>query len=212
MVVVFHDVTLAKEIERLRREFLDHASHELKTPISAVLAAVETLMEREPTDGERREKFYRAIFENTTRLHNLISDMLDLSEIEQKRAALEFAPHSLQRIVRDVIADFWPEVGKKNHTLEIKVPGDDIVIEVDRKSLAKALGNLVDNAIRYTETGGRIAVRVERDERAGMARIDVIDNGIGIASHQLDRVFERFYRVDKARSIRVAARDWVSPS
>jgi two-component system phosphate regulon sensor histidine kinase PhoR len=195
-------VTLIKEIERMRREFLDNASHELKTPISAILAASETLLEREPADSARRDKFYRTIQDNTTRLHNLINDMLDLSEIEQKKAALELEPVNINPIVRDVIAEFWPAIGKKNHTLEVKAPGEDVIVEVDRRSLAKALGNLVDNAIRYTEPGGRIAVRIVPLADSRDVRIDVEDSGIGIPAPELDRVFERFYRVDKARSMR----------
>ncbi len=202
LVIIFHDVTLIKEIERMRREFLDNASHELKTPISAILAAAETLLEREPADPDRRDKFYRTIQDNTARLHNLINDMLDLSEIEQKKATLDFEPVNINPIVRDVIAEFWPAIGKKNHTLEVKAPGEDVIVEVDRRSLAKVLGNLVDNAIRYTEPGGRIAVRVVPLADSGDVRIDVEDSGIGIPAHELDRVFERFYRVDKARSMR----------
>lgn len=202
VVVIFHDVHLIKEVERMRREFLDNASHELKTPLSAILAAAETLLEHDPSDAVRRVKFYKSILDNTRRLHNLIGDMLDLSEIEQKKAALEFAPYDVSTIVREVVAELWPEVGKKNQALAVEAPSEPVMIQVDRKSLAKALGNLIDNAIRYTEPGGRISVRVERDVAARQIRIEVEDNGIGIPPHDLERIFERFYRVDKARSMR----------
>jgi len=205
VVVIFHNVHLIKEMERMRREFLDNASHELKTPISAVLAAAETLLEHEPGDTARRARFYKTIVDNTQRLNNLITDMLDLSEIEQKKASLDFAPHDVSAIVRDVIGEFWPDVGKKNHTLEIKVPGDPVIVQVDRESLAKALGNLVDNAIRYTDPGGRISVRVERVDATAQVRIDIEDNGIGMPQHDLERIFERFYRIDKARSLRTGS-------
>jgi two-component system phosphate regulon sensor histidine kinase PhoR len=199
-VVIFHDVTPIRELESMRREFVDNASHELKTPLSAILGVVETFREREPADAGVRRRFYHTLMDNTKRLTALINDLLDLSEIEHKKAALEIAPHSITDIVQDVVAELFPAIEKKKHLIEVDLPESPPRIPVDRKALFKALENVIDNAIKYTEAGGRITVRARIEPP--WLRIDVADTGIGIPPEDIHRVFERFYRVDKARSIR----------
>lgn len=199
-VVIFHDVTPIRELESMRREFVDNASHELKTPLSAILGVVETLQEREPADAGVRGRFYHTLMDNTRRLTALINDLLDLSEIEHKKAALEIAPHSMTDIIQDVVAELFPALERKKHGIEVDIPEQLPRIPVDRKALFKAIENVVDNAIKYTEEGGRISVRARVEPP--WLRIDIADTGIGIPPEDIHRIFERFYRVDKARSIR----------
>jgi two-component system phosphate regulon sensor histidine kinase PhoR len=198
IVVMFYDVTPMKEMENMRREFFDNASHELKTPLSTVLAVAETLIDKEPTDPETRRRFYRTIFENTSRLHTLVNDLLDLSRIEQKRTSLEFAAHSIGDLIKDTVELFSAAIKNKNHTVIMELPDDLPNLSVHRTMFSKALGNVLDNAIKYTDNGGRIVIRAEKEDAC--VRIDIEDNGIGIPPEDIERVFERFYRVDEARS------------
>lgn len=200
IVVIFHDITFIKEMENMRSEFVDNASHELKTPLSAILLTIETLLEKEPTDLGMRKKFYQTMFDNTTRLHNLINDMLDLSEIEHKRATLEYTPQNLSVLISEIVEVFSPSINAKNHQIQINIPEDLPDIKVDKKIISKAIGNIIDNAIRYTDNGGKIKVYIEK-ELFGV-NIIIEDNGIGISQQDINRVFERFYRVDKTRSIK----------
>ncbi len=201
VVLIFHDVTLARKMEKMRRQFVDNVSHELKTPLSAIYAVIETLMEVEPPEPEQRRRFYQFIHENTLRLSNLINDLLDLSEIEQRKASLEWAEYPLADLVRDLAADFLPAAQRKTHELVVEAPETLPTIETDKKAFSKALGNIIDNAIKYTEEGGRIVVSAAADGPA-YVRVQVADNGIGIPPKYQERIFERFYRVDKARSIK----------
>lgn len=199
-IILFHDTSHIREMEHMRRDFMDNASHELKTPLSSILAVIETLEDSEPADPAIRLKFYKTIQANTTRLHNLINDMLDLSEIEQKKASLELAPADLCGMTREVVSEYLPAIEAKNIRLQFDLPQSAVTVAIDRKNLSKAVGNLVDNAIRYTDDGGLITIRLTQSPQA--VRIDVQDTGIGIAPRDIERIFERFYRVDKARSIK----------
>ncbi|GAB4318719.1 MAG: phosphate regulon sensor histidine kinase PhoR [Candidatus Sumerlaeia bacterium] len=199
-IILFHDVSAQREMDRMRREFFDTASHELKTPLSAILAVVDTLIESDPPDPATRAGFYQSILTNTTRLNHLISDLLDLSEIEQKKAALERAPADLIGLIREVVGDFLPAIEARNHRIHFRLPPGPVVHPVDRKQMARAVGNLLDNAIRYTDEGGDITVGLEQEH--GALRLDVTDTGIGIPEADQPRIFERFYRVDRARSLK----------
>jgi two-component system phosphate regulon sensor histidine kinase PhoR len=199
IVLMFHNVTPMKTIEKMRRKFLDNAAHELKTPLSTVLRIAETLIEREPTDGETRRKFYRAIFKSTDRLCTLANDLLDLSEIEQKSTSLKFAPNNIGKIIKDIVEEFSEAVASRNHHVELQLPDTLADISADRKTLSKALGNVLDNAIKYTKDSGVVSIGVEKEEDS--IRIDIKDSGIGICPEDVERIFERFYRADRTRSI-----------
>jgi len=201
IVVIFHDITTIKEMEKMRREFVDNASHELKTPISSILAVSETLLDREPHDAQTRQNFYQTIHENISRLNRLITDLLSLSEIEQKKTSLELKPHSLCGMLNELKQVFEPALEKKNQTFECICKENMPPVSVDIKSFLKALGNLLDNAIRYTDKGGKIRVIVEKANHDILIKVE--DNGIGIPPEDISRIFERFYRVDKARSIKL---------
>lgn len=200
IVVVFHDITPIKDMERIRREFVDNVSHELKTPISTVLATVETLLDREPASVQTRKNFYQNIYNHTQRLNNLINDILDLSAIEQKRICFEFKPHNLADIINSVVENYTEAITRKGHTLSVNLPAETAIITVDRAAIEKAVGNILDNAIKYTEPGGKINIQARKEDN--FWRIDITDTGIGIPAESLPRIFERFYRVDRARSIK----------
>jgi two-component system phosphate regulon sensor histidine kinase PhoR len=200
IVLMFHDVTPMKETEKIRREFVDNVSHELKTPISTVIATAETLIGKEPTDAETRKRFYNTIFENTHRLNTLVNDILALSEIEHKKASLELTLEDIADIVKTVVQNFSEPIKNKGQDIKLHIPGNLPSANVDRKTLSRALGNMLDNAIKYTDEGGLISVDVQKEKN--FLRIDIKDNGIGISPEHVERIFERFYRVDKARSIK----------
>jgi two-component system phosphate regulon sensor histidine kinase PhoR len=201
IVVIFHDVTLIKEMENMRREFVDNASHELKTPISSVLAVSETLIDKEPPDAQTRIRFYQTIHENAHRLNNLINDLLSLSEIEQAKGTLKSHHEDIGEILKDCLEVFSPAIKNKKHTVKWEWPDNVPSVPMDRKSFAKAVGNILDNAIRYTEKNGEIIIR-GKVEKNGI-NIYIEDSGIGVPAEDIDRIFERFYRVDKARSIKL---------
>ena len=201
IVVIFHDVTHIKEMENMRREFVDNASHELKTPTSSVLAVSETLIDREPPDPQTRLRFYQTIHGNTQRLNNLINDLLSLSEIEQKKGSLKLKPQYVSRLLNEIIEDFSPAIKTKNHKVHYTCPQDLPLVPLERKTISRALGNILDNAIRYTGEEGEIKITANAGQDE--VTIEISDNGIGIPEQDVNRIFERFYRVDKTRSIKL---------
>jgi two-component system, OmpR family, phosphate regulon sensor histidine kinase PhoR len=198
VVLVMHDTTELRRLESLRRDFVANVSHELKTPLSSIKAYAETLRNGALADRESAVKFVERIQEQTERLHNLIIDMLSLARIESGQEVFTIEPVSVREVTEACLAAQRPAAEVKR--IELRVDADDAPCEVraDREGLREMLDNLVDNAIKYTGEGGRIVVRWKKlvDE----ATIDVEDTGIGINQEDLSRVFERFYRVDKARS------------
>ena len=201
VVILFHNITPIREMDKMRRQFVDNASHELKTPISAVIAVSETLLDNDPDDPQIRKDFYQKIYNNTQRLNSLITDMLSLSEIEQRKSMLERTPDNPGKVVSKIVEDLAPAFRARKHIVNLEIDDDIPDIELDRKTITWALDNILDNAIRYTPEGGRIDVRVKKEDKR--VRIDIEDNGIGIPEEDVDRIFERFYRVDKARSIKL---------
>ncbi len=165
-----------------------------------MLTTVETLLDREPDSVQTRKSFYQNIYNHTLRLNNLINDILDLSAIEQKRICFEFKPHNLADIISSVVENHTEAITRKGHTLNVNLPEETAIITVDRAAIEKAMGNILDNAIKYTEPGGKINIQAQREDN--FWRIDITDTGIGIPAENLPRIFERFYRVDKARSIK----------
>ncbi|MCI0460100.1 MAG: cell wall metabolism sensor histidine kinase WalK [Gemmataceae bacterium] len=227
-VLVLHDTTELRRLERLRHEFVANVSHELKTPLSVIQACVETLLDGAVEDRAHRGPFLEQIADQSSRLHSLILDLLSLARIESGTEAFVFQPVSLAEVVRACLkrhraraesqnqslqampprwqADRATEAGEDQTADEPPVPDSltavspnhDVLAWADEEAVGQIVENLVDNALKYTPPGGRIGVRWRAEGKHVI--LEVEDTGIGIPERDLPRIFERFYRVDKARS------------
>jgi two-component system phosphate regulon sensor histidine kinase PhoR len=189
-----------RRLESIRQEFVANASHELKTPLSVIQVAVETLLDGAADDPETRVTFLGQIAEQGHRLNALIQDLLSLARIESGETALDLRPVSVGPAVAACVDRHRARADAKELTLEAvpPPPGPEAVAQADEEALDLILDNLVDNAVKYTPAGGRVRVAWHPD--GSDVRIDVEDTGIGIPAPDLPRIFERFYRVDRARS------------
>jgi len=195
---IFTDVTRTERLEQVRQEFLSNVSHELRTPLTAILAFIETLESGALDDPEASRRFLSIIRRNATRMQDLIADILELSAIESGRVTVNAAPVELHPIVNDVIASLTANARERNIAIENHVPPDTKVI-ADARRLEQMLTNLVENAIKFNRDHGTVSISFNQAREAS-ARIIVTDTGEGIPAQHVDRIFERFYRVDRARS------------
>ena len=196
-ILVFHDLTRLKKLERTRQEFVANVSHELRTPLSLIKGYVETLLDGARNDPAISERFLKIIERNAQRLDLLIQDLLTISALESERIKLNLNPVELRPLVEKIFADLKPPAENKNIELFDALP--DLTATADSSRLEQVLANLVDNAIKYGRSQGRVTVGGKKLD-GGQLEIFVCDDGPGIPAEALDRVFERFYRVDKARS------------
>jgi len=196
-ILVFRDLTRLKQLERTREEFVANVSHELRTPLSHIKGYVETLLDGAKDDPEVSSRFLETIARNADRLRLLIEDLLTISELESGRVTLTLQSVSLHPLVQKVLDDFKARAKGKNVTLSNDVP--ELSARADSTRLEQVLSNLVDNAIKYGCAEGHVTVAagLGEDEKV---EISVKDDGPGLPPEALERVFERFYRVDKARS------------
>lgn len=197
-VLVLHDVTELRRLENLRREFVSNVSHELKTPLTTIQAYTETLLDGAISDPDNNRKFLERIDEQAERLHKLILDLLSLARIEAAEEAYELLPVPVANTVQVCLDEYLPVAASKGVELHVQSPPESVVVWADEEGLLTVLNNLVDNAIKYTPSGGRVSLRWRIDGRRVV--IEVEDSGIGIPKQHQARIFERFYRVDKARS------------
>ena len=199
VVLVLHDTTELRRLERMRQDFVANVSHELKTPLSVIKANVETLLDGAVDDVAHRTGFLERIADQAERLHALILDLLSLARIESGEEVLELAAVPLGPAVTECLERHHARAGAKRQELRADPPGgEEVAAWVDEEALGQILDNLVDNAVKYTPEGSRITVRWRGED--GQVRLEVEDNGNGIPEPDLPRIFERFYRVDKARS------------
>ena len=196
-ILVFHDLTRIKRLERTREEFVANVSHELRTPLSLIKGYVETLLDGAKDDPEVATKFLQTIERNARRLELLIQDLLAISELESSRVKLNLQPVPLRPVVEKVFADFKNRATDRSVTLVSEIP--DLRAQADPDRLEQVLANLVDNAVKYGRASGTVTVSGRLIED-GTIEISVQDDGPGIPPESLERIFERFYRVDKARS------------
>jgi len=187
-----------KRMDSVRTDFVANVSHELKTPLTLIKGYIETLEDRAINDKEKAHKFISIIKEHTNRLENIINDLLSLSELELSRNSIVKTEFDLRHLIDEVAMGFGHALDAKQQTLKINPKGDDFRIAADRDKIEQVFVNLIDNSVKYTEDAGRINISLLEQQDA--ITVTVEDNGIGIAKKYLDRVFERFYRVDKARS------------
>jgi two-component system phosphate regulon sensor histidine kinase PhoR len=196
-VGVFFDITRLERLERVRQEFLSNVSHELRTPLTAIITFVESLEEGAIDDPEHNRRFLSVIRRNSERMHNLINDILELSAIESGAAEVEPAAVRLAPLVNDCLTALAARAAERNVVLRNEVPAE-VEVRADARRLEQMLTNLLDNAIKFSAGGGE--VRVSHERAAGRDRVHVADAGEGIPPEHAGRIFERFYRVDRARS------------
>jgi two-component system phosphate regulon sensor histidine kinase PhoR len=195
IVVTLTDITQRRRLEVLRRDFVANASHELKTPVAAVRALAETLLAALPDDPEAGHRFAERIGREAERLEALVRDLLDLSRVE--RGTLDVEPVDLVGLVKEVTGGYADRAEERRVRLRTELR-PDLSVRGDRAQLGLLLSSLLDNALRHTPAGGTVQVRLDAGE--GGAVLAVADTGEGIPAGELTRVFERFYRVDKARA------------
>jgi len=196
-ILVFHDLTRLKQLERTREDFVANVSHELRTPLSLIKGYVETLLDGARNDPHIAERFLKIIERNTQRLDLLIQDLLTISALESGRMKLNLQPVELHPLVEKIFTDLHSRAENKNVKLVNELP--ELAAHADAHRLEQVLANLVDNAIKYGRAQGEVTVGGKKLDD-GKLEIFVQDDGPGIPAESLDRVFERFYRVDKARS------------
>ena len=197
MILVFHDLTRLKQLERTREEFVANVSHELRTPLSLIKGYVETLLDGARNNPEVSERFLKIIERNTNRLDLLIQDLLTISALESGRMKLQLQPVDLHALAEKVLGDLRARADNKSVRLANDLP--PLGTHADANRLDQVFANLVDNAIKYGRASGNVIVGGKKLDD-GKLEIFVRDDGPGIPPESLDRVFERFYRVDKARS------------
>jgi two-component system phosphate regulon sensor histidine kinase PhoR len=186
-----------KRLEKVRTEFLGNVSHELRTPIFTIQGYLETLLDGALEDTKVNRSFLEKANHHVDNLNNLLNDLIDISMIESGEMRMSFRYFYIDEFLSSIVNDLKVEAVKKNLNLVYYPAGKNLQLFGDKSKLKQAMVNLISNAVKYTEQG-KVEVFVEEEEKYG--RVVVRDTGIGIAKENLDRIFERFYRVDKDRS------------
>jgi two-component system phosphate regulon sensor histidine kinase PhoR len=194
---VFHDITELVRLEQVRRDFVANASHELRTPLAAIRGFTETLLSNPELDDADRRSYLEIVDRHARRLGNLVNDLLELSRIEARQQPPERVSVDLFAVADELVRDNRERFAEKELAVSLEASGGTSVW-ADPLAVEQILLNLLDNAAKYTDSGGRIEIRIEGNERS--VRTSVRDTGLGIPRRDLERIFERFYRVDKARS------------
>ncbi len=194
---IFYDISQIERLENVRQEFLSNISHELRTPLTSILAFVETLEDGAITDDENNLRFLSVIRRNAERMHHLINDILELSSIESGKITIEPKKSNLANLTDEVFTNLSAKAAEKQIRLVNEVAAGAFVF-ADAARLEQMLTNLIDNAVKFNREGG--SVSVSHTQANGSDVISVADTGEGISGDHLQRIFERFYRTDRARS------------
>ena len=197
-VVVLHDVTELRRLERVRHDFVANVSHEFKTPLTAIQGFAETLLSGALDDPRNNRRFLEIIRDHATRLAVLTDDLLKLARIEAGKLEVQFGPVQLAEVIERCAETAQLKANRKQITLEVEVPPNLPAVHGDASLLRDVVQNLLDNAIQYTPEGGRVRVSATAGPREAVVTVD--DTGMGIPLAEQERIFERFYRVDVARS------------
>ncbi|HEX9916274.1 MAG TPA: ATP-binding protein [candidate division Zixibacteria bacterium] len=197
-IFVFYDITELKKTEKIRKDFVANVSHELKTPLTSIKGFVEALQDGAINNTQQANYFLSIISQHTERMNKIISDLLQLSLIEAEEFQLKIEPFAIKEVIEGVASMLKNSAEKKSQNIEMKLYSEEQRVLADKYRINQALTNLVENAIRYTPEKGTIKIQTE--DKGDLIEIAVMDNGIGIPSKDLPRIFERFYTVDKGRS------------
>lgn len=198
IVLVFHDITELKRLEQMRQDFVANVSHELRTPITSIKGFSETLLDGDLKNEKIIRDFLTIILKESERMQALIQELLELSKIENQEFKLSLTKVDLNNIISEIGTMFNRKAEMKDINLEVKLSEMPIVIDADPYRLKQIFINLISNAINYTPTGGKVTVFISQNEK--YAFVEVEDTGVGIEKDEIPRIFERFYRVDRARS------------
>ena len=196
-ILVLHDITDLRRADQVRRDFVANVSHELRTPLTAIRGYVEALID-EPSDADHTRHFLDIIARHAGRMERLVTDLLRLARLDANQEPLEITNCDIERIFRTVVTDLTPSIAAKEQHVTMVVAPEAGVVPVDPTKLHDIIRNLVENAVNYSPE--RASVHLEAHHRSGWVEIVVSDSGPGIPPADLTRVFERFYRVDKARA------------
>ena len=196
-VLVLHDISDLRRVDRVRRDFVANVSHELRTPLTAVRGYVEALME-EPIEPAQRLKFLEVIDRHTGRMERLVRDLLRLARLDAQQETADVHAIDVAALFRSVSTDLSERIERQHLNVDIKVDAAAAVIDADPTKMHDALRNLVENAVNYSAEGGRVELEARLD--GDRALLSVADYGPGVPEMDLGRVFERFYRVDKSRT------------
>lgn len=196
-LVVFNDISNIKHLDTLKKELVANVSHELKTPVTTIKGFIETLKEGAIDDKKNSERFLNIISKHINRLDLLIDDLLILSKLEENPDAFKLEEENIKPVLKSVVEDYEMKAGDKKIDIEIKC-NDELKAKISKHLIEQAIGNLLDNAIKYSDKKTKIEIGAY--EKNKELNVYVEDNGYGIAEEHMTRLFERFYRIDKARS------------
>ena len=199
-LIAIEDVTEGQRLEQVQRDFIANISHELRTPLTSIRLIAETLEDIVDTDPDKAQEFVEKIEVEAQYLNDMVSELLDLSRIESGQATMTIEPIEAERLVREVMARMLSLAQRHRVTLRTDIEQGKTFVAADSKQITRVLVNLVHNAIKFTPSGGIITMGTMLLAEENMQRFYVRDTGVGIRSEELPRVFERFYKTDRARS------------
>lgn len=198
-VIIIHDVTSRYELDESRREFVSNVSHELKTPLTSIKAYTETILSEPDMDTETREYFLGIVLSESDRMHRIVSDLLVLSRLDNKRTNWNIETFDLRQSVRRLCEVMRGQISEHGHKISFGCQRGLPEITADKQRIEQVILNILSNAIKYTPDGGKIEIKLTQVPR-GFVRIEIADNGIGIPDNDVGHLFERFYRVEKSRT------------
>jgi len=197
-VVLFHDITELKQLDQIRREFVANVSHELRTPLSILRGYIEVLLDEPETQSEELARILSIMERHSKRLQRLVDDLLSLAQLESSQATLEISAVRLDELFSNLIRDWKEKLAAKNLKVIVELTPEALTLHADGTRLEEVLYNLLDNAVKFSPENGQIHLRATH--RGSDMVLSVADSGLGIGKEHLPRIFERFYRADKARS------------
>ncbi|MDB6149605.1 MAG: sensor signal transduction histidine kinase [Chthoniobacter sp.] len=198
VVTIFRDITRLKRLEEVRREFVANVSHELRTPLSIFHGYLENLLDDPAMPRKAQAEVFEILRKHSLRLNALLEDLLTLARLESRPETLQIEPLNVEELVRGFVADWKLSAARKKIEVEVEIESGLPKLPADAHRIEQVLNNLLENAVKYTEQGGRICIRAQRADECFELRIE--DTGIGIPPTDLVHIFERFYRADKART------------
>jgi two-component system, OmpR family, phosphate regulon sensor histidine kinase PhoR len=198
VVALFHDISRLKQVDEIRRDFVANVSHELRTPLSVFHGNLETLLEAGDLDEKETRHIYEVMKRHSDRLNLLVNDLLSLARLESKEANLQLVEIRLPDFLEEVTRDWKKRLAGKNLRLDLQVPERFPILHADERRLEEVVHNLLDNAVKYSHQNGCILIHAHAPDQEIV--LSVCDEGVGIAAGDLPRIFERFYRADRARS------------